>query len=107
MIIEAEMEWHKMKELKFPYIYWKDVVIVLRTIDRVIYVTPWRQDLARFKPPLQAKQFDYYYQIGKPRREDEAKYLECIALELQKKLRPYLANKIECKEEVTIQLQST
>ena len=107
MIIYAEIEWHKVKELKFPYVYWKDVIVVLRTIDRVIYVTAWREELAKFKPPLQAKQFDFYYQIGKLKREEDVKYLECIALELQKKLKPYLTNKIECKEEVTVLLQST
>ncbi|BCU68859.1 hypothetical protein [Stygiolobus caldivivus] len=81
MIIYAEIQWHKMKELKFPYVCWKDVIVVLRTIDRVLYVTPWRQELAKFKPPLQARQFDFYDQTSKLKNDENVKYLECIALE--------------------------
>lgn len=106
MIIDVEIEWHKTKELKFPYIYWKNVIVVMRTIDRVIYVSPWREELGKLKPPLQARTFDFYSQIGKLKNNERNKYLECIALELQKKLRPYIPSKIECKEEVTIQLPS-
>ncbi|BDC18268.1 hypothetical protein [Acidianus sp. HS-5] len=106
MIVDIKIEWHKVKELKIPYIYWRDVIVVLRTIDKVIYVTACKDELSKFKPPLQARNFDYYYQIGKLESDEDIRYLDCVALELQKKLRPYITNKIECKEEAMISLQS-
>jgi len=102
-IVKAKIEWHKTKELKFPYSLWRDVLLVMRTIDKVVAIDVVREELGKYNPPIRAKAFSFYYEIGKT-DEENTKYLECIANELQGKLKPYIKKEFKCNEEVTVLL---
>lgn len=103
MIVKVQIEWHRTKEITFPYSLWRDVVLVMRTIDKVVAVDLCREELGRYRPPLRAKVFSFYYEIGKV-NESDVRYLECIANQLQDKLNPYIKKQFNCNQEVTILL---
>ncbi|WP_054845847.1 hypothetical protein [Sulfuracidifex tepidarius] len=77
--------------------------MIIKTIDRVVAVDVCREELGKYKPPLRARVFSFYYEIGKV-SEGDTKYLECIANQLQDKLNPYIKKQFNCNQEVTILL---
>ncbi|MCY0862987.1 MAG: hypothetical protein OWQ52_11285 [Metallosphaera prunae] len=101
MIIKPSIQWTSVSSLIAPYIYWRDVIVILENPTKVFIVDVWRDQLGRYKPPSQLSIFRYSYRIGQV-DEENTKYLECIANTLQTKLRPLIQRKYECKDVVVM-----
>ncbi|MCG3108254.1 hypothetical protein L3N51_00535 [Metallosphaera sp. J1] len=101
MIIRPTIQWSYTPSLKAPYIYWKDVIVVLENPAKVFVVDAWRDQLGRYKPPSQVSIFKFSYRIGQV-DDENTKYLECIAGTLQTKLKPLIQRKYDCKDVVVM-----
>ncbi|ABP95566.1 MULTISPECIES: hypothetical protein [Metallosphaera] len=101
MIIKPSIQWASVSSLTAPYIYWRDVIVILENPTKVFVVDAWRDQLGRYKPPSQLSIFRYSYRIGQV-DEENTKYLECIANTLQTKLRPLIQRKYDCKDVVVM-----
>ncbi|AWS00254.1 hypothetical protein [Metallosphaera hakonensis] len=101
MIIKPSIQWQATPSLRAPFIYWKDVIVILENPSKVLVVDAWREQLGRYKAPPQVSIFKFTYKIGQV-DDESTKYLECIADTLQTKLKPLIVRKYECKDVVVI-----
>ncbi|EHP70398.1 hypothetical protein MetMK1DRAFT_00009000 [Metallosphaera yellowstonensis MK1] len=103
MIIKPQIQWHQVPSLRAPYLYWRDVIVVLENPNKVLVVDVWRDQLAKYSPPPGAKTFKFTYRIGVLDQES-VKYLECVGEALQRRLNPLFRRNFRCDKDTVVML---
>ncbi len=101
MIVKPKIEWFTFAKMRTPYVYWKNVIVILENPSKTLAVDAWRGQLSSYKPPREAERFKFTYRIGKVDDENE-EYLECIAQELEKKLKPLVVRDFKCENVMVV-----
>ncbi|WP_256202621.1 hypothetical protein [Sulfuracidifex tepidarius] len=61
MIVKPKIEWFTFNKLRTPYVYWKNVIVVLENPSKTLVVDVWRNQLSSYKPPREAERFKFTY----------------------------------------------
>ena len=88
-------------EVRGKYAFMKDVVVIIRTQNKVLYVDCSHDHLANYKPPPFLSGYIFEYEII-----EGGEYCECIAKTLQEELKPLFKNQKICvKSDITVVIE--
>ena len=88
-------------EVRGKYAFMKDVVVIIRTQNKVLYIDCVHGHLANYKPPPFLSNYVFEYEIL-----EGGEHCECIAKALQEELKPLFKNQKLCKNnEVTVVIE--
>jgi hypothetical protein len=88
-------------EIRGKYAFLRDVVVIIRTQNKVLYVDCAHDHLANYKPPPFLSNYIFEYEII-----EGGEHCECIAKTLAEQLKPLFPNPKLCKnKEVTVVIE--
>lgn len=92
-------------QVKGPLAFLKDVVLLIRNRDRVLFVDYLDKKMGEYRvPPFLEGQLYFYEAVQVP--QDYTPYLSCIAKAIEEKLLPpYRNRRLSCPEGLTVVLE--